>query len=297
MSKLATRCRKAIECYDLYRAGDYVAFWNKYVDNLMSEEDVAMYDAHRCGTMKLQSFYERLMNDMAVAYYKHLTGENSSVPSAFGVYNSLRAPQVKYMFDNDPETYYHSGNGQRTDDYVAVDLSSVIKVKSVEIVQGRNSVDDVDYFDHTVLEYSADGETWTALTEPLEGVYEIEWKGEPFMARYVGIRKLESKKRNWLAIRSFDINPVTEAEYGADSNPFTFLVTEGEATFAIKPTTKHITLLMGDVKADARCKVYDAEGAVIADVAVDKAILHLDVANAASLTLTGVDAVFECVEL
>lgn len=296
-AKLGERCLKAIECYELYRSGDYDAFWTLYVSNLMSEEDIAMYDAHRVGTMKLKPFYERLMDDMAAAYYESLTGVKASTLAPVGSYNSLAAPQGKYMFDNDPETYYHSGNGQRTDDFVGADMGVVREVREIRILQGRNSVDDVDYFDHTVLEYSADGETWTALTEPLEGVYEIEWKGEPFMARYVGIRKLESKKRNWLAIRSFDINPVTEAEYGADSNPFTFLVTEGEATFAIKPSTKRITLLMGDVKADARCKVFDAEGAVIADVAVDKAILHLDVANAASLALTGVDAVFECVEL
>lgn len=295
-AKLGTRCLKAIECYELYAAGDYDGFWQLYADNLMSEEEIAMYDAHRVGTMKLKPFYERLMDDMAAAYYESLTGVKASTLAPVGTYRSLGAPQAKYMFDNDPETYYHSGEGQRTDHFVGADMGVVREVREVRIIQGRNSVDDVDYFDHTILEYSADGEIWVALTEPLEGVYEIEWRGEPFMARYVGIRKLESKKRNWLAIRSFDINPVTKEEYGVDSNPFTFLATEGEAQFALKPSTIRVTLLMGDVADDARCTLYNAEGEVVNSIEVDASILHIDTAGAAMLKLTGVAAIFECVE-
>ena len=295
-AKLGTRCLKAIECYELYAAGDYDGFWQKYADNLMSEGDIAMYDAHRVGTMKLKPFYERLMDDMAAAYYESLTGVNASTLSPVGSYNSLGAPQGKYMFDNDPETYYHSGNGQRTDDFVGADMGVVREVREIRILQGRNSVDDVDYFDHTILEYSVDGNTWVALTEPLVGVYEIEWKGEPFMARYVGIRKLESKKRNWLAIRSFDINPVTKEEYGVDSNPFTFLATGGDALFVLKPSTTRVTLLMGDVTDGARCMLYNAENELVDVVDVNSSILHLDVAGVASIRLTGVNAVYECVE-
>ena len=295
-AKLGTRCLKAIECYELYVAGDYDGFWQLYADNLMTEEEVAMYDAHRVGTMKLKPFYERLMDDMAAAYYECLTGVKASTLAPVGTYRSLGAPQAKYMFDNDPETYYHSGESQRTDHFVGVDMGIVREVHEVRIIQGRNSVDDVDYFDHTILEYSADGETWVALTEPMEGVYEIEWKGEPFMARYVGIRKLESAKRNWLAIRSFDINPVTKEEYGADSNPFTFLATEGEAVFMLKPSTTRVTLLMGDVKEDARCTLYNAVGEVVDEVSIEASILHLDSRGAVKLVLNGVSAVFECIE-
>ena len=295
-SKLGARCLKAIECYELYMAGDYDGFWKKYADNLMSDEEIAMYDAHRVGTMKLKPFYERLMDDMAAAYYESLTGVKASTLAPVGSYNSLGAPQAKYMFDNDPETYYHSGNGQRTDDFVGADMGIVREVREIRIIQGRNSVDDVDYFDHTILEYSVDGETWVALTEPLEGVYEIEWKGEPFMARYVGIRKLESKKRNWLAIRSFDINPVTKEEYGVDSNPFTFLATDGIATFTLKEGTTRVTLLMGNVAEGARCKLYNRDGALVGDIAVESAILHLNCADVATIELSGVASVFECVE-
>ena len=255
-AKLGERCLKAIECYELYAAGDYDAFWNLYVDNLMAEEEVAAFDAHRVGTMKLHPFYERMMDDMAAAYYESLTGEKASTLAAVGTYNSLGAPQAKYMFDNDPETYYHSGEAQRTDHFVGVDMGIVREVREVRIIQGRNSVDDVDYFDHCILEYSTDGETWVALTEPMEGVYEIEWRGEPIEARYVGIRKLESAKRNWLAIRSFEINPVAEADFGWDANPFTFVKVEGSVVVEL-PFADSCELMLGELDGKVEYRIYD----------------------------------------
>ena len=252
--KLGTRCRKALEMLDKYmnspEESKFEGFWETYVGNLMSEADIEAYDAHRVGTMKLKPFYERVMDGLVSRYYEHLTGEKSSTLTAVGNYISLRAPQAKYMFDNDPETYYHSGQAQRTDDFVAADMGIVREVREVRIIQGRNSVDDVDYFDNVIVEYSADGEEWIALTEPMEGVYDILWKGEPFMARYVGIRKLESKKRNWLAIRSFDINPVEKCDYGWDANPFTAFSSAEGVDIAVKEGTTSLRLLLGALPAE-----------------------------------------------
>ena len=294
-TKLATRCLNALDCLELYRAGEYEAFWNLYVANIMSEADIEAFDAHRIGTMKLHPFYERLMDDMAAAYFESLTGAKSSTLSPIGSYKSLDAPQAKYMFDNDPETYYHSGQGQRTDDFVGVDLGIVREVREVRITQGRNSVDDVDYFDHTVVEYSADGQTWEALTEPLEGVYDIEWRGEPFEARYVGIRKLESKKRNWLAIRSFDINPVTAEEYGHDNNPYTALAIEGSTRITLPAETSACTLLLGLRSDDARYELLSAEGNVIGQGDITTSHLSIDTAGATYIDIYGVDRLFETV--
>ena len=259
--KLGERCLKAMDCYELYRKGDYEGFWNLYVDNLMTEEEVAAFDAHRCGTMKLQPFYERMMDDMTAAYYESLTGQKSSNLAAVGSYHSLAAPQAKYMFDNDPETYYHSGQAQRTDDFIGADMGIVREVREVRITQGRNSVDDVDYFDHCILEYSTDGQTWRALTEPMQGIYDIVWKGEPFEARYVGIRKLESKKRNWLAIREFAINPVSEEEYGWDGNPFTSRSVEGSIEIEIcsgcYSGKQSLDLMLGELSGNVKYRIYN----------------------------------------
>jgi hyaluronoglucosaminidase len=200
--------------------------------------------------MKIKPFYERVMDGLVSRYYEHLTGEKSSTLTAAGSYISLRAPQAKYMFDNDLTTYYHSGQAQRTDDFVAADMGIVREVREIRIIQGRNSVDDVDYFDNVIVEYSADGEEWIALTEPMEGVYDILWKGEPFMARYVGIRKLESTKRNWLAIRSFDINPVEKCDYGWDANPFTSFSATESLDIAVAEGTTSLRLLLGSLPTE-----------------------------------------------
>ena len=295
LTKLATRCLNALDCLELYRAGEYETFWNLYVANIMSEADIAAFDAHRVGTMKLHPFYERLMDDMAAAYFESLTGTKSSTLSPIGTYISLGAPQAKYMFDNDPTTYYHSGQGQRTDDFVGVDLGIVREVREVRITQGRNSVDDVDYFDHTIVEYSVDGQTWEALTEPLKGVYDIAWAGEPFEARYVGIRKLESEKRNWLAIRAFEINPVTPEEYGADNNPYTALTIEGSTRITLPEATTSCTLLLGLLDADARYTLLTEEGNVVREGNITTSHLHLDTTGAAYIDIYGVDRLFETV--
>ena len=265
--KLGTRCRKALEMLDRYMNNPeerkFEGFWEAYTDNLMSVADVEAYDAHRVGTMKLKPFYERVMDGLVSRYYEQLTGEKSSTLSAKGSYVSLQAPQAKYMFDNDLETYYHSGQGQRTDDCVVADMGIVREVRELRIIQGRNSVDDVDYFDHVVVEYSKDGQEWIALTEPMQGVYDILWKGEPFEARYVGIRKLESEKRNWLAIREFTINPVEECDYGWDANPFTAYSTTEGLDITIKEGTTDIRLLLGKLTNEISYEAKDAKGNVL----------------------------------
>ncbi len=295
--KLGERCLGALDCIELYRAGNYPAFWECYAEHLMSDAEVEAYDAHRVGTMKLQPFYERIMDSLAAAYYEQLTGEKSSTLSAAGSYKSLQSPQAKYMFDNDPTTYYHSGQGQRTDDFVAADMGIVRTVRELRIIQGRNSTDDVDYFDHVIVEYSADGKEWIALTEPLEGVYDIEWAGEPFKARYVGIRKLESKKRNWLAIRSFDINPVTKEQYGEDCNPFTALRPEGGVHIDLAGISR-IVVLMEGIDANSKLHLFNADGEEIAQQTLSSAYLCLeDVAStgAVSATIEGVGQIFEII--
>ena len=281
-AKLGTRCRKALEALELFRAGDYEAFWAAYVDNLMTEEQIEQYDAHRSGTMKLKPFYERLMDGMAAAYYEALTGEKSSVLAACGTYRSLGAPQAKYMFDNDLETYYHSGEGQRTDDFVGVDLGVVRKVRKVRIIQGRNSVDDVDYFDHCVLEYSVDGKEWVAIMEPMEGVYYIECRGDDVESRYVGIRKLESKKRNWLAIRSFEINPVAESEYGWDANPFTSVAASEAIVKALPEGATTVQLLLGKIAEGAYVELLDKESKPLSRLDVVKPNTKLDIVDGAA---------------
>lgn len=297
--KLGTRCRQAIETLELYNAGQYQSFWSAYVDNLMTQEEIEAYNAHSSGTMKLQPFYKNLMDEMAASFYELLSGNKASVYEPIGTYSSLQAPQAKYMFDDDTATYYHSGAGQRTDHYVAIDMGFVQEVNHVHILQGRNSVDDVDYFDHAILEYSIDGDTWCALSDTLVGVYDITWKGEPVEARYVRMRKLPSRKTNWLAIRSFEINPVEKSLYHIDQNPYTALSATSTVYVELPHETSRCVLLMGDIDPaqNPTCSLYKRDGKLLRKIDIHSSLLEIDITHATTLHIDGVDTIYEIILL
>lgn len=296
-AKLGTRCRQAIEALELYREERYQDFWNAYVDNLMTRDEIEAYNAHSSGTMKLQPFYKNLMDDMAASFYELLSGNKASVFELIGTYPSLQAPQAKYMFDDDTATYYHSGAGQRTDHYVAIDMGFVQNVNHVHILQGRNSVDDVDYFDHAILEYSLNGDVWKALSDTLVGVYDITWKGEPVEARYVRMRKLPSSKTNWLAVRSFEINPVEKSLYHIDCNPYTALEATSTVSVELPQSAARCVILLGavDLASNPACSLFASDGTLLRKIDIHSSLLEVDVTDAATLQLDGVDTIFEII--
>ena len=270
----------------LYSVADYA--WN-----------TQQYNAHRVGTMKLQPFYENLMDAMAARFYEHLSGCKAATLSTFGTYPSLYAPQAKNMFDNDTATYYHSGGGQRTGHYIAVDMGFVKQVEKVHILQGRNSIDDCDYYDAAILEYSLDGDVWTTFTDSLSGVYDIEWKGVPFEARYVRMRKLESSKTNWLAVRSWEINPVDQSLYHIDGNPYTALSATSTVDIKLPQTASRCVLLMG--KVDCRqhpvCRLLLPDGSLLKSYDITTSMLEIDTAGASTLQIEGIGTIYEVIFL
>lgn len=68
--KLGERGVKALELLKIYESGNDSLFLRKYSENLMTEEDKKAYNAHKVGTLKLQPFYETIMEDMITDYYK-----------------------------------------------------------------------------------------------------------------------------------------------------------------------------------------------------------------------------------
>ena len=245
--KLGERGRRALELIKIREAGDDATFWAGYVANRMTAEDRAAYNAHKSGTLRLQPFYENAMDDLVRGFYRSLTGDEPMACRGIGSFRTASSTQSKLMFDNDDKTFYTSGNAQKTGDWIGADLGTVRDVREVVILQGRNSTDDVDYFDHAVVECSETGREWTVLCDDLEKQYEIRWTGEPVKARYVRLRKLPSEKRNWAAVRTFAVNPVKtetlgfalEADAPADAlrafdgNPMTTCMLDGRMAFEI----------------------------------------------------------------
>lgn len=289
--KLGTRGKRALELARIYRSGnDDAGFWNKYVQNLMSQEDLKKYEAHKSGTMKLQPFYENAMDDMADGFLMKLMGEMPMYYRGIGSFNNARTTLSKLMFDNDSTTYYTSGISQKAGDWIGVDLGSVRDVSEVSILQGRNSVDDVDYFDHVLLECSEDGKIWKPLTEELEKQYVINWCGEPVKARYVRLKRLESARKNYAAVRSFEVNPlrvenlgfrleaenVQRALYAFDKRLGTSYVNEGTLTFEVPQGIKGYTLLMNQIPSQkegtlvpVKFKQFKADGTLVSETILD----------------------------
>ncbi|MDE5554264.1 MAG: beta-N-acetylglucosaminidase domain-containing protein, partial [Muribaculaceae bacterium] len=244
--KLGDRGLRTIELIDMSSKGaSPEEFWNVYTANLMSPEDAQAYNAHKSGTMKLQPFYEESMGTLAADFYNRLTGKTPKIYDGIGTFRNLSTTLDRNMLDGDTATFYTSAYAQKKGDWIGVLMPETTAVSEVHIRQGRNSVDDVDFFDLAVVEYSADGKEWKALTDTLTNTYDIVWTSEPVDARIVRLRRLDdSKRRNWASVRTFEVNPPRLENLGFtitapnaeamltafDSNPLTMAKLDGNVT-------------------------------------------------------------------
>ena len=309
--KLGKRCNNTISLMGEFKRGNLPTFWTDYLKNRMSTSDLNAYQAHKSGTMKLQPFYENGMDDMAREFYKNVSGNVATMWRSIGSYPTLATTQSKLMLDGNNNTFYHSGRSQATGDWIGVDLGTVRKVSNVHILQGRNSVDDVDYFDRTILEASADGKTWTPLTGELDKTYDIVWNGEAVDARYVRMRKLESEKKSWCAVREFTVNEATPeslpfkveatdmagAMNAFDQNPTTAFHNDGKLSFDIaKGTTGYTLLLNIPAGSDVKLNQYNKKGKIVASTPVGSDFARVVVdKKAVKAEIEGTTDVFEVI--
>lgn len=311
-NKLGQRGKKAVELTRMYRYGnDGEAFWRKFVSNKMSEADRKAYSAHRVGTMKLQPFYETAMDDMGFGFLKALSGEPPCDYRGIGTYSTVNTTQSKLMIDGDEVSHYTSGTGQKDGDWMGLDLRDVRKVNTIHILQGRNSKDDCDFYDHAALEYSADGKTWKTLIAEMTNQYVIDWKGEPVEARYIRLRRLDSKRKNWAAIREFVVNPVTAETLGNglaasdtaaavnafDANLSTGYQLDGTMGWNVAEGTQSVTLLMNLLDQPIQIRQLDAAGKVVAETKTDTPFSQIAIAAGpvAKIEVTGKAEIFEVV--
>ena len=82
--RLGERGEKALGLIRLLEEGKTEEFWTEYTSNLMTADRLASYNAHKCGTFKLQPFYENAMDDLGIMFYEKLSGEKSSVVRGIG---------------------------------------------------------------------------------------------------------------------------------------------------------------------------------------------------------------------
>lgn len=295
-SALVERDTKALEMMRTYQQGaETGTVWTAYTGNLMDDAALTAYSAHKSGTMRLQPFYENAMEDIAAALYRRITGRISTACHPIGSYPTLADGQAKRMLDGDTGTYYHSNASQETGQWIGLDLGSLREVADLEILQGRNSVDDVDFFDRCIVEYSADGKQWTALTGELAGTYEIRWQGTPVKARYVRMRKLQTEKKSWCAVREFRVN--TAISPALDGNLATRVRSYGVFAYQPGEGAKACDLFLR-VAAGDRVHVVqrDRQGRTLADQTHDTSYIHVDLLpGATTVEIVGEADIYEII--
>ncbi|MCR5077238.1 MAG: beta-N-acetylglucosaminidase domain-containing protein [Prevotella sp.] len=309
--KLGNRGKKALELMDLYSSGGSEAFWTAYVKSRMSAADRQAYEAHKSGTMKLQPFYEWAMADLGEEFYARQAGERPFSLHAIGSYPNLKTTQSRLMLDADTVSFYTSGVSQQEGEWLGVDLGQATDVREVHILQGRNSKDDVDYYDHAALEYSPDGHSWQPLMADLRGQYDIHWAGVPVQARYVRLRRLDSERNNWVSVRSFKVNPVSAESLGFavestqrdaalqafDRQPATSFMNTGTLSFGVpKGVTAYTLLLSVPEGSSVRLRQYGKRGKLKAEETVSADLWRTSVAKGVTrVELDGAAEVFEVI--
>lgn len=308
---LGNRGLRTLDLIKTFEKGDNAEFWNAYVNNIMTSEEKADYDAHKIGTMKLHPFYERAMDDMILAFFENMTGRKPLTMKGIGSYPNLRTTLSKLMLDGDTTTYYTSASSQGAGDWIGVDLLETIPVDEITVHQGRNSIDDVDYFDNVALEYSVDGRTWTALTEPLAQTYIVSWKGEPVNARYIRLNRLDSKKSNWASVRTFAVNPASAQRIGLnvtaadpqaalralDSDPTSAYTINGDMAFDRRKDATSLTLLASKPNQPMTLIQTDAKGREVSRTQIASAYSETPIApETARIVISGRANIYEAIQ-
>lgn len=293
--KLGKRGVEAIGLIEQYRAGNDSIFWTGYVDALMTPEERKAYDAHKSGTLKLQPFIENALEDMVIGFYGQVAGNTPAIHIPIGSYPNLATRQSRLMTDRDTTNHYTSAEAQKDGDWIGLDLGTLRKVNNIRVMQGRNSTADTDYFDNVVLQASADGHTWTDLTSPLKETYDIIWKDDNGIdARYVRIKRLDSKRTSWTTVREFFVNPVTadNLPYSAtasavdimlnafDNNPDTYSTLAGD-TWNITPESGANSILVLSKTIDNPVTVdqIDAKGNIVSSDTITTPWRKINLAN------------------
>ncbi len=293
--KLGKRGVEAIGLIEQYRAGNDSIFWTGYVDALMTPEERKAYDAHKSGTLKLQPFIENALEDMVIGFYGRVAGNTPAIHIPIGSYPNLATRQSRLMTDRDTTNHYTSAEAQKDGDWIGLDLGTLRKVNNIRVMQGRNSTADTDYFDNVVLQASADGHTWTDLTSPLKETYDIIWKDDNGIdARYVRIKRLDSKRTSWTTVREFFVNPVTadNLPYSAtasavdimlnafDNNPDTYSTLAGD-TWNITPESGANSILVLSKTIDNPVTVdqIDAKGNIVSSDTITTPWRKINLAN------------------
>ncbi|WP_404452120.1 beta-N-acetylglucosaminidase domain-containing protein [Virgibacillus necropolis] len=166
----------------------------------------ALTDANELSQKVAEGVIKPFLNDAIQKNNEWLEIKVTRGTSTLGIYQDY---SLSNMIDGDPNTYFWSNEAANAGDAVGIDLGDIVVVESIELLMGTGGKS-ADYIHHGVMEYSTDGENWTALTEK-HNQAEIQVETEGIEARYVRFRATENQN-NWVQVREFDVKIEGEME-------------------------------------------------------------------------------------
>lgn len=303
---LGNRGLRTLDLIKTYESGNRAAFWDAYLANVMTPDETKAYNAHKIGTLKLQPFYEKAMDNMIVDFYTSIAGEKPAIIHGVGNFPYLKRDQIQPMLDGDTTTFFTTAYSQGPGSWFGLDLMEVRPVSKVHMLQGRNSVDDGDYFDNVVIEASADGKTWTALTPEMAKTYDYTWQGEPVNARYVRLRRADSNRSSWAAVREFDVawdNPsaaallTPEAKAAFDLDPTTAYLLNGTIELTRRPEVSQLILLAAGINTPLTIIQYNKKGRQISETTTNETFSQISLdSKTAKIEIKGAATLYEVIQ-
>jgi hyaluronoglucosaminidase len=114
------------------------------------------------------------------------------------------------MIDGDLDTWYWSDSAPKAGDEIAVDLGDLRAIGDIAVLMGKAGSPN-DFIHSGALEWSADGTTWTELTQSTTA--EIRTTAPAgTKARYVRYRALAPNPGFWLVVREFSVQVTDGSE-------------------------------------------------------------------------------------
>ncbi|WP_084614186.1 beta-N-acetylglucosaminidase domain-containing protein [Nakamurella lactea] len=145
---------------------------------------------------------DRFINDALTANDRWLgtAGERVTAGSSMATYQSYLPSN---MVDGNDATFFWSSAAPNPGDTVQVDLGAVKDISAVKLLMSKSgSVD--DYIHDGVLEYSADGTTWTPIGSYSDQAEISADLPAGTAARYVRMRATAAQT-NWVVVREFQV--------------------------------------------------------------------------------------------
>ena len=119
----------------------------------------------------------------------------------YGIYSTYGTAN---MIDDDDSTFTWFNQNSQVDDYVGLDLGSVLPLGKVRFIMGNSGT---DYWNAYDLEYSSDGTNYTVFASYTQNVEKktVEADLTGIKARYVRVRNTQDKGV-WLKMSDFRVN-------------------------------------------------------------------------------------------